>query len=97
MATASSTIQVSGLRKQTLEALTTQAKSQGLSVAGFVKELIETEMSITEMARTKTFDEVLAPVRKQFHDSGMSDGELTRLIETARDEHRKEVSKKKKR
>jgi hypothetical protein len=97
MATISSTIHLSGLKRQTLAALASHAKAEGLSVEGFVKEMIETELSTLELARTKPIDEVFAPVRKQFRESGMSEDELVALIECARDEHRQRTAKKKKR
>jgi hypothetical protein len=93
MARANSTIQVSGLARRTLSALKTSANAEGLSVEGYVKELIETEMSITEMARTKTIDEVFAPVQKQFRESGMSDRAFAQLVDAARGEYRKESSR----
>lgn len=82
MSTAS--IQISGRRRQTITSLKSQAKAQGLSVEGYVKEFIETEMSISEMARRKTIDEVFAAAQKQFRESGMSEADLDRLIDAAR-------------
>ncbi len=58
MSTAS--IQISCLRRQTIASLKSQAEAQGLSVEAYVKEIIEAEMSISDMARRKTIDEVFA-------------------------------------
>jgi hypothetical protein len=95
MASASSTIHVSGLGRRTIATLKSQAKAEGLSVAGLVKELIETEMSVTEMARRKTIDEVFAPAQKRFQESGMSEEELDRLVDAARSDHHKQIQRKK--
>jgi len=91
------TIRVSGLRRQTIDSLKSQAKAQGMSVEGYLRELIETEMSISEMARRKTIDEVFAPAQKQFRDSGKSEEELDRLVDAARTDKQNGVAKKKKR
>jgi hypothetical protein len=85
MSTAS--IQISGLRRQTIASLTSQARAQGLSVEGYVKEIIEAEMSISDMARRKTIDEVFAPAQQQFRESGMSEDELDQLVDAARHDH----------
>jgi hypothetical protein len=95
MSIASSTIQVSGLPRQTLAAMKTHAKAEGLSVEGYVKELIETEISITEMARTKSVDEVFAPIQRQFREGGMSEDDLGQLFDAARGEYRNRTTKKK--
>ena len=91
------TIRVSGLRRQTIDSLKCQAKAQGMSVEGYVRELIETELSISEMARRTTIDEALAPAQKQFRESGMSEEELDRLVDAVRTDHSNAVTKKKKR
>jgi len=95
MSTAS--IQISGLRRQTIMSLKSQAKAQGLSVEGYAKEIIETEMSISEMARRKTIDEVFAPVQQQFRESGMSEADLDRLVYPARHDRPVKPVRRKKR
>jgi hypothetical protein len=95
MGSTSSTIHVSGLRRQTIATLKSHAQAEGLSVARYVKDLIETDMSIAEMARNKTIDEIFAPVQKQFRESGMSEEELDRLVDQARAEHHRMSSRKK--
>lgn len=97
MASASSTIRVSGLGRRIIATLKSQAKAEGLSVEGYVKELIESEMSVTEMARRKTIDDVFAPAQRRFRESGMSEEELDRLVDAARTYHHKQVAERKKR
>jgi hypothetical protein len=97
MASTSSTIRVSGLGRRTIATLKSQAKAEGLSVEGYVKELIESEMSVSEMARRKTIDDVFAPAQKRFRESGMTDDDLDRLVDTARTDHHKQVVERKKR
>jgi hypothetical protein len=91
MSTAS--IQISGLRRQTIASLTSQARAQGLSVEGYVKEIIEAEMSISDMARRKTIDEVFAPAQQQFRESGMSEDELDQLVDAARHDQPNKVAR----
>lgn len=97
MASTSSTIHVSGLGRRTITTLKSQAKAEGLSVEGYVKELIESEMSVTEMARGKTIDEVFGPAQKRFRESGISEEELDRLVDVARSDHHNQITKRKKR
>ena len=61
------------LRKKTLEAAAKRARKLGKSTQDYVESLIELDM--------ETFDEILAPVRKDFED--MPDNERNALIERA--------------
>ena len=90
-------IQISGLRRQTIASLTSQARAQGLSVEVYVKEIIEAEMSISDMARRKTIDEVFAPAQQQFRESGVSEEELDQLVDAARHDQPTKVAPRKKR
>jgi Asp-tRNA(Asn)/Glu-tRNA(Gln) amidotransferase C subunit len=56
-----------------------KAKNQGKDVAEYVENLIEKDID-----RRKTLDEILAPVRKDFAESGMTEDELDELIESER-------------
>ena len=58
-----------------------RAKDTGRDVAEYVEKLIEQDLS----ARP-SIDEILAPVRKQFAGSGMTEAELDALVEEVRDE-----------
>ena len=93
----SASIQISGLRPETIASLKSQAKAQGLSVEGYVKEIIESEMSLSDMARRKTIDEVFAPAQRQFRESGMSEHELDRIVDAARRDQPTKVTRRKKR
>ncbi|HEX5245227.1 MAG TPA: hypothetical protein VFW23_18345 [Tepidisphaeraceae bacterium] len=95
MSTAS--IQISGLRRETISSLKSKAKAQGLSVEGYVKEIIEAEMSISEMARRKSIDEVFAPAQKQFRESDVSQLDLDRLVDAARHDRPTKPTRRKKR
>jgi hypothetical protein len=67
----------------------TQAEKGGVKFEDYVKSLLE-EASIRreklEALSEKSFDEILAPVRKGFQQSGLSEVELTELFEEAREE-----------
>ena len=56
-----------------------KAKSSGKDVSEYVEDLIEKDID-----RPKTLDEILAPVRKNFAESGMTEEELDELIESER-------------
>lgn len=70
------TIEITGLRFETLRTLNTKAKESGKSVEDYTRELIEEKVSAHEL----TFDEILAPIRKQVEESGMTDEELDELF-----------------
>jgi len=67
----------------------TQAEKGGVKFEDYVKSLLE-EASIRrenlEALSEKSFDEILAPVRQGFQQSGLSEAELTELFEEAREE-----------
>jgi hypothetical protein len=56
-----------------------KAKNQGKDVVQYVETLIEKDID-----ERKTLDEILAPIRKNFADSGMSEDDLDELIESER-------------
>lgn len=56
-----------------------KARNQGKDVSAYVENLIEKDVD-----HRKTLDEILAPVRKNFAESGMSEEDLDALIETER-------------
>jgi rubrerythrin len=67
---------------ETKSALEQRARERGYSdVSKYVERLIS-----TDLLAAKSFDEILAPIRKTFQESSMSDGELEALFEEARDE-----------
>lgn len=67
---------------ETKSALEQRARERGYSdVSKYVERLIS-----TDLLAAKSFDEILAPIRKTFQESGMSDDELETLFEAAREE-----------
>lgn len=56
-----------------------KAKNQGKDVAEYVENLIEKDID-----SKKTLDEILAPIRKNFAESGMTEEDLDALIESER-------------
>jgi hypothetical protein len=97
MASATSTIHVSGVDRREMASLKARAKAKGLSVEGYVKDLIDSDLSIAELARRKTIDQVFAPLQQQFEESGMSESELDHLVDAARKEHHRRVTRTKSR
>lgn len=58
-----------------------RARADGCDLEGYVKKLIEEDVS-----RKRTFDEILAPFRQAVERSGVSDDELDALFTEARKE-----------
>ncbi|MCY7348471.1 MAG: hypothetical protein LH614_19940 [Pyrinomonadaceae bacterium] len=56
-----------------------RAKGSGKDIAEYVESLIEQDID-----KRKTLDEILAPLRRNFAESGMTEDELDELIETER-------------
>lgn len=76
METMTLTIQVS---QNTGAILEETAKNKGKDVAEYVGDLIEKDID-----RRRTLDEILAPLRKDFAESGMTEDDLDALIESER-------------
>jgi hypothetical protein len=58
-----------------------RAFDRGCDVAGYVERLIE-----KDVLAAQSFDEILAPIRQGFQESGMSEDELDALFEEARED-----------
>lgn len=73
----------------------TQAAKEGLPLEDYVTSLVQEgtqRRDRIDLLAEKSFDEILAPIRRNFEDSGMSDEELDGLFTNAR----KEASRAKK-
>lgn len=88
MKSATETIEITGLPPGTKKALEEIGRSKGQTGEEFARTLIE-----AELLSLKTFDEILAPVRQSFRESGMTEDELDALVEEAREKVRQERSK----
>ena len=88
MALSSTTTQpeINGLRlgKQKMTALVAKAKRLGLSPARYVKQLVEEDLAIDADAQSLTLAEIMAPVREEFRESGMTEEELEVIVDVAR-------------
>jgi hypothetical protein len=63
-------------------ALEQRARERGCSDVGkYVEQLIT-----TDLLAAKSFDEILAPIRKTFQKSGMSEDDMESLFEETREE-----------
>jgi hypothetical protein len=76
------------LKPETEQKLRERADHAGQTLEAYLQQLAEREAKNgTPMPTSqRTFDEILAPVRKGFAESGMSDDELDALLKEARDE-----------
>ena len=67
---------------ETRVALEYRAQEHGYDdVARYVERLIA-----SDLLAAKSFDEILAPIRKNFQEGGMSDDDLTALFEEVRED-----------
>ncbi len=67
----------------------TQAAKDGLPLEDYVKSLVQEgtqRRDRIDLLAEKSFDEILAPIRRNFEDSGMSDEALDDLFTNARKE-----------
>ena len=67
----------------------TQASNDGVKVEDYVKTLIKEASDRRERIEKnseKSFDEILAPVRKGFRESGTSEDEILEFFEEVREE-----------
>lgn len=75
------TIEVTGLPAGTIDALEQIGRDRGKSAEELVQEIIQTEIQAAS-----SFDEILAPIRQGFKESGLSEEELDELFEEGREE-----------
>jgi len=75
------TIEVTGLPVGTTDALEQIGRERGKSAEELVREMIQAEIQAAS-----SFDEILAPIRQGFKESGLSEEELDELFEEAREE-----------
>jgi hypothetical protein len=73
------------LPPETERTLREKAASAGLSLEVYLQKLAQRDAE-NRTPRPKTLDEILAPVREGFAESGVSEDELTALFEEAREE-----------
>ena len=90
-----STLRVAGLARKELAALRAQAKAAGMTPDAYARQLLEQGIALEREARATTFDTLLAPVRRRFRESGMSEAELDSLVGAARRRHNRRVPRKK--
>lgn len=68
------------LKPEVEEALQKRANAKGFPLSVYVEELIQKDVDAGP-----TLDEILAPVRKQFDDSGMTEEELNVFLDDLRE------------
>jgi hypothetical protein len=75
-----------------------RAAANGQTVEVFLRELVEREIAQSGGAHpappprpSKTLDEVLEPVHREFKESGMAEDELVRFLTEVRDEVRQKL------
>jgi hypothetical protein len=69
------------LSEEDARKLVERAQNSGSDISGYVTRLIERDIH-----PRASIAEVLAPIRQQFDESGMSDDDLDALVQEAREE-----------
>jgi hypothetical protein len=69
------------LKPETETLLINRAAAKGYNIDDYVKKLVEEDSN-----KMRTLDEIFAPVRKEFNESGMTEDEFDDLIYQARRE-----------
>ncbi len=90
MSQQTTTLKITGVPIETLEALETNARASGMSVDEYACELIEKGLA----AQEPTIDEILAPFRREVEESGITDEELDELFMEARRDYYREQSER---
>ncbi len=80
------------LRPDEEQMLRERARTSGRELPEYVHHVLEEHIrSVSHPeAAPKTFDQILAPIREGWQQSGMTEEEITALFEETRDEVRKE-------
>ncbi len=80
------------LRPEEERALLEGARKSGRDISQYVHQVLTEHIRSGQGSETtsKTFDEILAPVREGWQQGGMSEEEITALFEETRDDVRKE-------
>jgi hypothetical protein len=86
MSSQTMTLEITGLRSETLKALEEKARKFGKTVEEYTRDLIEEAV----FPRERTFDEILAPIRREVEESGVTDEELDELFMQARRDYFRE-------
>ena len=79
------TLEITDIPLEIFKALGEKAQQKGKSPAAFVRELIE-----VEVLAAQSFDEILAPIRQGFKESGMTGEQAEAFLEDQLRQHRAE-------
>jgi hypothetical protein len=88
MAMIASTLQLKGLGRQVMSALTNKAKRLGMTPERYVKELVQEDLELDRKARTTTLKELMGPGRD------VDEAELDKLVDVARTHHHRRTARK---
>ena len=78
----SAVLQERDLSSRDLSAIRVKSRKLGLTVAQYLKQLIEDDLALDQEAQTKSLDELAAPFRKAF--AGVDEEQLDQLVARAR-------------
>ena len=96
MAAATLNLRVKGFGKSKIDALAKKAQRLGLTPDQYVRRLLENDLEADRRAQTTSFAEMMAPVREDFRESGMSEADFDAMVDRARTRHHLKTSAKRK-
>jgi hypothetical protein len=82
------TLQLKGLGRQTMTALTNKAKRLGMTPERYVRELVQEDLALDQKARTTGLAELMGPGRE------IDEKELDHLVDEARTRHSRRAASK---
>jgi hypothetical protein len=91
MAMAQAVLQVKGLGKQKLAAVTARARRLGMTPQRYLRYLVEEDLAISERAKTTSFQGLLGP------GEPADEAEIDRLVEAAKVRYHRQLNKPPKR
>ena len=86
MATATS-LRVTGLGKQKMSQIASRAKHLGLTPAEYLRQLVEEDLKLDHIAKTKSFSEILGP------GQDVDEAELDKLVDRAKRRHYRQAQR----
>ena len=94
MVAITASVELKGLGKRKMRALAEKAKRLGITPERYIKQLVEDDLAMERAARTRSFAELMAPVRAEFRKSRITEEELDTLVDAARSRYHARVSSK---
>jgi len=84
LSSVSSLLRLGGLEPSEIAELSSQAKGEGVSPERLLARIVRDRLAVAREARTKTFAQIAAPIRREAKRRPLSDADLDALISGVR-------------